>query len=166
MQVVESTSGVWEWLAGVKSTPFPTKKQRDAKSGAQVATCPICSVSWKPLYQSKKRSSRRNKPYLYSNLLRRNPHCQAHKRFIELGKARSYRKLVRRYRDAIKQRTDKEKPKSGSHVSLMRVLRLFCITGSGADLVIEHVCTVIGVRHSHCYPAQAKVPQPSLLVLI
>lgn len=104
MQVGESTSD------GVKSASF-WQKQRDAKSTAQVATCPICSIFWKPLYQSGKWSSRRNKPYLYSNLLRRNPHCQAHKRFIELGKARSYRKLVRRYCDAIKQGTDQKNPK-------------------------------------------------------
>lgn len=101
---------IYIWRTGVKSASF-WQKQRDVKSTAQVATCPICSIFWKPLYQSGKWSSRRNKPYLYSNLLRRNPHCQAHKTFIELGKARSYRKLVRRYCDAIKQGTDQKTPK-------------------------------------------------------
>lgn len=79
-------------------------------------------------FVSGKWSSRRNKPYLYSNLLRRNPHCQAHKRFIELGKARSYRKLVRRYCDAIKQGTDQKNPKSGSHGGPREGYRDCCVS--------------------------------------
>lgn len=71
-------------LAAVKSAS--SDKNKDAESAVQVATCPICFVFGKLLYQSRKRSSRHKKPYLYSNLLHRNPHCQAHKRFIELGK--------------------------------------------------------------------------------
>lgn len=68
----------------------------DVKNGVGAGTCPICSVFWKPLYRSSKEELRAQQPYLYSNLLHRNPHCQAHKRFIEQGKARSYRKLDRR----------------------------------------------------------------------
>lgn len=158
VQVVDCTSGVWEKLAGMKSAS--SDKNKDVKSAVQVATCPICVVFWKLLYQSRKRSSRRKKPYLYSNLLHRNPHCQAHKRFIELGRARSYRKLVGRYCHAIKQQMDKKRTR------VWMSLWLFCFTGGSTDLVIEYVCTVIGISQSHCSLVQAKVRQPSLLVLI
>ena len=41
--------------------------------------------------QREKARLRAQQPYLYSDLLRRSPHCQAHKRFIEQGNARSWR---------------------------------------------------------------------------
>lgn len=57
----ESICGVWECITlsdmGCVSSD---KKQGDVKSTVQVAACPICSVLWKLLYQSGKRSSRRN----------------------------------------------------------------------------------------------------------
>lgn len=72
------------------------KKRRDVKSTVQVAACPICSVLWKLLYQSGKRSSRRNS-HIYIPIFYTETHiARLIKDSSSRGKARSYRKLVRR----------------------------------------------------------------------
>lgn len=64
----------------------------DVKNDIRAGTCPICPFFWKPLNQSGKKELRVQQPYLYSNLLHRNPHCQAHKRFTEQGESKVVQK--------------------------------------------------------------------------
>lgn len=48
-------------------------------------------------------------PYLYSNLLHRNPHCQAHKRFIEQRESKVVLKTGQEVPTAMQKRADGRK---------------------------------------------------------